>query len=57
MFLLKKIVAALVLPPTGPVLLALCGVWLATAKSRRLRTSGIGRLRLRLLIQRHRVLE
>lgn len=42
MFLLKKIVAALVLPPTGPVLLALCGVWLATARSRRLRNAGIG---------------
>ena len=35
MFLLKKILAARILPPTGPVLLALFGVWLTRTKSRR----------------------
>jgi len=29
MFLLKKILAALILPPAGPVLPALLGLWLA----------------------------
>jgi uncharacterized SAM-binding protein YcdF (DUF218 family) len=33
MFLLKKLLAALILPPTGPVLLALLGLWLARSKS------------------------
>lgn len=33
MFLLKKLIAALVLPPTGPVLLAFVGLWLASGKS------------------------
>lgn len=34
MFLVKKILAALVLPPAGPALLALLGLWLSRAKSR-----------------------
>lgn len=29
MFFLKKLIAALLLPPMGPILLALCGLWLA----------------------------
>jgi uncharacterized SAM-binding protein YcdF (DUF218 family) len=33
MFLLKKILTALILPPTGPVLLALFGLWLSRRKS------------------------
>lgn len=37
MFLLKKILASLVLPPTGPLLLALFGLWLA----RRRRQAGL----------------
>jgi uncharacterized SAM-binding protein YcdF (DUF218 family) len=41
MFLLKKLVATLILPPAGPLLLALFGLWLATAKSRRLRSGGL----------------
>jgi hypothetical protein len=32
MFLLKKILTALILPPTGPVLLALFGLWLSRRK-------------------------
>lgn len=41
MFLVKKLVAALILPPAGPLLLALLGLWLATAKSRRVRSGGL----------------
>ena len=42
MFLLKKILAALILPPAGPVLLALFGLWLArSAKSRRWQHGGV----------------
>lgn len=33
MFLLKKILAALTLPPAGPILLALFGLWLMRARS------------------------
>lgn len=33
MFLLKKILAALILPPAGPILLALFGLWLMRARS------------------------
>lgn len=41
MFLLKKILAALILPPAGPVLLALFGLWLArSCKSRRWQHGG-----------------
>lgn len=40
MFLLKKLLTALILPPTGPVLLALFGFWLTRAKSRRWRHGG-----------------
>lgn len=40
MFLLKKLLTALILPPAGPVLLALCGLWLTRAKSRRWRNGG-----------------
>lgn len=41
MFLLKKLLLSLILPPTGPVLLALCGLWLTRAKSRRWRNAGL----------------
>jgi len=41
MFLLKKILAALILPPTGPVLLALFGLWLSRRKSRRWQYGGV----------------
>jgi uncharacterized SAM-binding protein YcdF (DUF218 family) len=34
MFLLKKLIAALLLPPTGPLLLALGGLWLARRRCR-----------------------
>ncbi len=34
MFLAKKILTALILPPTGPILLALFGLWLSGRKSR-----------------------
>jgi len=40
MFLLKKILAALILPPAGPLLLALCGLWLTRAKSWRWQRGG-----------------
>lgn len=42
MFLLKKILTALILPPAGPILLALCGLWLSrTCKSRRWQHGGV----------------
>jgi uncharacterized SAM-binding protein YcdF (DUF218 family) len=41
MFLLKKILTALILPPTGPVLLALFGLWLSRRKSRRWQYAGL----------------
>ncbi len=41
MFLLKKILAALILPPTGPVLLALFGLWLSRRRSRRWQHAGL----------------
>ena len=41
MFLLKKILAALILPPTGPILLALFGLWLTRSKSRRWHHGGL----------------
>jgi len=41
MFLLKKLLAALILPPTGPVLLALLGLWLMRARSRRWQYGGL----------------
>jgi len=41
MFLLKKLLVALILPPTGPVLLALFGLWLTRARSRRWRDGGL----------------
>lgn len=42
MFLLKKIIAALILPPAGPILLALFGLWLSRAgKSRRWQYGGL----------------
>lgn len=40
MFLLKKLLTSLILPPTGPVLLALFGLWLAGRKSRRWQHAG-----------------
>ena len=41
MFLLKKLLTALILPPTGPVLLALFGVWMARAKNWRWQSGGL----------------
>lgn len=41
MFLLKKILAALILPPAGPILLALLGLWLSRARSRRWQHAGL----------------
>lgn len=42
MFLLKKILAALILPPAGPILLALFGLWLScSCKSRRWQHGGL----------------
>lgn len=41
MFLLKKILAALILPPAGPILLALLGLWLMRSKSRRWQRGGM----------------
>jgi len=41
MFLLKKLLAALILPPTGPLLLAFFGLWLARARNRRWRNGGM----------------
>ncbi|MCF8200070.1 MAG: YdcF family protein [Sulfuritalea sp.] len=41
MFLLKKLIAALILPPAGPVLLAFVGLWLARTRSHRWRRAGL----------------
>jgi uncharacterized SAM-binding protein YcdF (DUF218 family) len=41
MFLIKKVLTALILPPNGPILLALFGLWLASKKSRRWHHGGI----------------
>lgn len=41
MFLLKKLLAALILPPAGPILLALFGLWLSRARSRRWQHGGV----------------
>lgn len=41
MFLLKKLLTALILPPTGPVLIALLGLWLMRARSRRWQLGGL----------------
>lgn len=41
MFLLKKLLAALVLPPTGPILLALVGLWLTSSARRGWRHAGM----------------
>jgi uncharacterized SAM-binding protein YcdF (DUF218 family) len=41
MFLLKKLITALILPPAGPLLLALLGLWLTRAKSRRWQHAGL----------------
>lgn len=49
MFLLKKILAALILPPAGPILLALFGLWLMRAKSRRWQHGGAALATLSLL--------
>lgn len=40
MFLLKKVLTALILPPASLVLLALVGLWLTRSKSRRWRNGG-----------------
>lgn len=40
MFLLKKLLTAVLLPPTGPVLLALFGLWLARAAGNQRRRNG-----------------
>ncbi|MCK9386838.1 MAG: YdcF family protein [Sulfuritalea sp.] len=49
MFLLKKLLATLILPPVGPLLLAFFGLWLARAKSRRWRNGGFALATLSLL--------
>ena len=49
MFLLKKILAALILPPAGLILLALFGLWLLRAKSRRWQHGGAALATLSLL--------
>ncbi|KAF0166521.1 MAG: hypothetical protein FD157_469 [Rhodocyclaceae bacterium] len=49
MFLLKKLIAALILPPAGPLLLALLGLWLTRAKSRRWQHAGLWLVTLSLL--------
>lgn len=49
MFLLKKILTALILPPTGPVLLALFGLWLSRRKGRRWQYAGLALAALSLL--------
>ena len=41
MFFLKKLLTSLILPPTGPLLLALAGLLLARSKSRRWRDGGL----------------
>lgn len=41
MFLAKKLLVALLLPPAGPLLLALFGLWLMHSKSRRWRNGGM----------------
>ena len=41
LFTLKKLLAALILPPMGPLLLALLGLWLARGKTRRWQGGGI----------------
>jgi uncharacterized SAM-binding protein YcdF (DUF218 family) len=41
MFLLKKLLTTLILPPAGPILLAFFGLWLTRAKSRRWRDGGL----------------
>ncbi len=41
MFLAKKILASLILPPAGPLLLALFGLWLARARSQAWRHGGM----------------
>ncbi len=41
MFLLKKILASLILPPAGPLLLVLLGLWLMRSKSRRWQGAGL----------------
>lgn len=49
MFLAKKILAALILPPAGPVLLALLGLWLSRAKGRGWQRAGVALAALSLL--------
>lgn len=49
MFLLKKILAALILPPAGLILLALFGLWLMRSKSRRWQHGGAALATLSLL--------
>lgn len=41
MFLVKKLLAALILPPAGPLLLALFGLWLTRLKNRRWQRGGL----------------
>jgi uncharacterized SAM-binding protein YcdF (DUF218 family) len=41
MFLLQKLLVALILPPSGPLLLAFVGLWLTRSKSRRWRHGGL----------------
>ncbi|BAO30936.1 YdcF family protein [Sulfuritalea hydrogenivorans] len=41
MFLLKKLLTTLILPPAGPILLAFLGLWLMRSQSRRWRNGGL----------------
>lgn len=41
MFLLKKLLTTLILPPAGPILLAFIGLWLMRSQSRRWRNGGL----------------
>lgn len=41
MFLFKKLLIALILPPAGPLLLALAGLWLASGTRQRWRKTGL----------------
>lgn len=49
LFFAKKLLAALILPPSGPLLLALAGLWLARAQTRRWRSGGLAVVALSLL--------
>lgn len=49
LFFAKKLLAALILPPSGPALFALAGLWVARAQTRRWRSGGLALAALSLL--------